>query len=536
MRPITITLKPSPQRGFMRYNSPYDERLVALLKEWPGSRYAPGYGQGTWLVPKEMESELRRIGKKWGVGFAGAGESGLVATLAANQAYPYQQKAASQAISEQSWLFNFGVGVGKSLAAILALMNANLAGRILIVRPALAWGVWEKQLEKWWPGHPEFQVLAPGINPATITAPIVITSYALMPKLPVAPWAAIVLDESAHIAHGGKKGAQRTKHAQLLRKENPSSMRLCLSATPVMTRFEQIHSQLDWLWPTRFAHWIKFTDRYGIKEDTGYVGSSGQPAMRLVGLNPEHQAELEARLQACSSRVTKAEAAPWLPKLLAEVLTIQHPKSFDPAELTERFLNTDVHNLDATEFLKQHSTHKIGVVSELAVNATENEDHICVLTHLRETARQIRDEIYNSAKVPVLYLEDGMDSKRRMAVIENAIRQPKSILVTTFHKIREAIDLTAFTTVYFAEMHPSPGIMEQVFGRFNRLNSTQPTSIYLVCLSGSYEERIGAKLVERAREFKGIYKPSTESDAIMEAFEDRRSDADFRNHLAELCT
>ena len=531
MRP-TLTLNPSPSRGFMTLGGPNNESVNRQLRAWPGTlcRYSRGHYQ--WVVPSEFAVDLTKLCTVAGLQVDNrlrVDDSSLIGP----EPYSWIPNAAKRAVHEGSYMFNFEMGLGKTHSAILALQEAGCQ-RILVICPAIARDVWKGELAKWWPACTGVGYLTPGLKSldSQLPLPIVVTSYELLKKVPLdSSWDAIVCDESHYIAHGGPGGANRTRLVQQFRQTCPRAMRLALTATPVMTDPKQLHAQWEFLYPGRLGSWTKFTRRYCQLTATGWVSASGKEAVHVFGINDDYAPELRMRLSAGMARVTKQEVAHLLPPLLVQTIRVDRPRGFDASRLVERFLHAA--HPDPEEFVGLHSANKIASTARLALDALSSTAHVMVLTYLHRTAHQIAAAIQAAGTLAVAVTGEQTPPKRK-AALQSLLDSKQGVAVVSMASIKEAIDLTAFTTVYFAELYPSPGLMEQVCGRFHRLNSTLPVSIYFVIVSGSYEERVAASLEGRIKAQGKAYRPSLTAGAVEDAFKDKRSDEDFAAHLNDL--
>jgi SNF2 family DNA or RNA helicase len=300
-----------------------------------------------------------------------------------------------------------------------------------------------------------------------------------------------------------------------------------------MTDPKQLHSQWEFLWPGRLGHWMAFTRRYCNVTDTGWVSASGKAALKVWGINDDYADELRTRLASGMARVTKAEVAHLLPPFITQTIRVDRPRGFNPAELVDRFLRSDLHRVKSDEFIRLHSVNKISAVANLAIEALASNPHPIVMTYLHKTAHLITQAI-QSAGHHAVAITGEMPGARRQKALSELLDTKAGVAVVCMASVKEAIDLTAFTTIYFAELYPSPGLMEQVAGRFHRLNSRLPVNVYFVIVNGSYEEKVAAKLIERMNAQGRAYAPSMTSASVADAFLDKRSDDEFVAHLNEL--
>lgn len=255
--------------------------------------------------------------------------------------YPWQEMAArrfalavAQGFTGQA-LLSDSMGTGKTCSALLSLVEAD-AFPALVVCPASVIPSWVKAWREWAPhlyvlDHrgPKRWARAPG-KPGR---DVLVTSYETMArdvdKLREIGLAGLVLDE--HHAIKNPQSA-RTKAARRLAAAVPHV--IAMSGTPIAHGPDDLHPALACLdaaaWPSKERFVSRFCET--VPDAVGHDV--------VVGLRADRRAELDLCLVGVQRRVTKAEAAPFLPPKVYSVRTVTMPaewrKTYD--ELTAEMI------------------------------------------------------------------------------------------------------------------------------------------------------------------------------------------------------
>jgi len=504
-------MQASGQRHMTALHFGHDPALQTKLKVFPGVRWY----DGAWEIPSELMGQVLDLARVAGkcvsagtpppVDLAARVISGVNEKL-----YPYQREDVLCALAQRHYLLNYEMGLGKTPTAIDA-MKLDRAQRILVVCPALVRINWVNELDKWWPSHPAAHIVdssaALAKLPAGDTPQIIVTSYELAGKLvDERAFDAIVVDECHYIA---KSTAKRSKTVRKLLDANRQALILFLTATPITNKPDGLWHQLDSLWPGRFGHWKKFTDRYAAFIENPWSRSG----FVISGLNKRTGSELRERLAFCSSRVTKQEVAHLLPPSRVLTLHVKGTKKFRPRELLADFAGMRQHLNDPDALIRACGSEKVKHVVEHAQLAIDSGERVAVLTHLRATAEEIAAALVKNGH-EVCHVSGDVPIKKRMRLIEEA-KASGAQLVTTMHAVNVGIDLTDWTTAIFAELDYTPATMIQAVGRFSRLSGKLPSTVYLMILEGTQDEIIAAKLLEKIADINAVV-PAGHSEKFLE--------------------
>lgn len=480
----------------------------------------------TWLYPTELvETLLTEAAHKYGyILKADIKNPSFDLTWGLHSATrDFQRWPIIKAAAHGRWIFNLDTGLGKSFCAI-EVMRLRKANNILIVCPASVKLSWQDELDKWWPDHPDVEILETGKECKTATNNgIYIASYNLFEKMPLRHLDCIIFDEG-HYLKESRSG--RAKAARELVEQHPTSAVLLLTATPICDRPIDLWAQLNTLWPGRFGTYWNFAYRYCSIEENGY-------GARAVGAKDDTAIELASRLTHLSSRVTKHSVIDQLPKF--DVITtrvrgktkLNHREFIDSLKSTTNWRpHTDHLDSECTKA----GAEKYDAVVEFALADLESDSHVCVLTHFKDSAREITKLLIAELgeTCPVVHIDGEIETSARHRAINEAVALPKCVLVATMHSVAEGLNnLIKFTRVTFAELYWQPKTMVQTLGRFSRLSSTEPCTVRLVVLESSLDEVIAHSLMQKFNEAQKIVKASTADEKMTEALEIKMSDEDF---------
>jgi len=246
-------------------------------------------------------------------------------------------------------------GLGKTLAVIAAMIEAQVTGPILVVGPKAAVAqTWPAEIRRWATPNDHFTVIGPDMKPAerslnvqramsdyysqgertwVLVGPNYLRQRAVIdkatgrqkmekgrkvieyvretvPELFDVEWSAIVVDESHQTLAGAtgnvkKQSAQRQGLGALKLKRN--GYRVAMSGTPFRGRPEHLWGQLNWLRPDEYRSYWKWVERHFVTMSDGF-------GMIVGDIKSEARFYEEAR--SVMLRRTKVEVAPEMPPVL----------------------------------------------------------------------------------------------------------------------------------------------------------------------------------------------------------------------------
>lgn len=480
MKPFHIF--PAERSWQVRIRASFGKEFREELKAFPGISWAQTKWGEEWVAPHESLPHIRALCERSGYEVRYAGFAADRAPWDPTRVpripthphlRPFQVAAVEKASAgrEGAFLFNFEMGLGKTAACIDALRLRKVEN-VLVVCPAMVRRTWLRELDKWWTDHPPITEVEDGTeaNEVREVRGVVVTSYGLLPKMPVVGAGAIVLDELHYLQ---SESAARTMACVRALRTNPDAWVAGLTGTLIAGNPLSIHQPLNVLFPGRWSTRNRFAARYCL--------SDGDTGMRSYhGFNPDTAAELRARLDLFSARATKRdpEIAATLPKVIFQRLY----------------------------------TNRVSRVSDSAQAVydayAQGARRLVCLTDRKDTAERIGTWLRKACRggAWVQVITGDLSVGRRDDAIQAAIAHgTATIIVATMQSVGIGIDLTYAEDVTFAELNFSSNLMEQAIARFgDRLSSMHGATIKFMI-----DERGDAKA-------EGLARKTTEAGKIVD--------------------
>lgn len=437
----------------------------------------------------------------------------------------YQLKAIHRALSNAGnggWLFNDEMGVGKTGEALSVVRHrietTGECRSVLIVVPVNAVRDWcKRHIPMWYPrlanimsvvteGEREQQTKAKRAEfELAKLVPCVLTTYGLLPQIAKyrKQFDIVVFDECHRLQTYDSKQSNAAR-------EITSTYRYGLTGTPIPDKARQIWPMLDNLWPQRFGK-VNLNKRGCFKFDQYYFhGARGEYGWVYGKLKRETATELSERIAAVSSRTTKHD----YPELFKT-------GTFERLEVEDKKSETDAYG-------NVWSSIKESTAIEWAEDAKESNTHTCVLTVRRATAWRLAQKIKGSMCF------DGTVSPAKRAEMIEKFRATGGVLVCTAGSVEEAIDLTCCSVALMVETPWRLKTLVQVAGRFNRLTSTSPTTMYLLIQLGTVDETRAERVCAKFEQVSALQLNGASEDACRSALDiSEKSIEEFRRQWAE---
>jgi SNF2 family DNA or RNA helicase len=458
--------------------------------------------------------------------------------------YPFQRATVDKILNAplRRHFVCMDTGLGKTATSLTAAREMG-AKRVLIVAPAVTRIGWVRELDTWWPGHPPVSVISLGRarekgmskpalarKEAAYTSDIQIVSYDLADQVDTEPWDLIILDE----VHRTKSpSTKQTIAVRTITRANPAAAMILLSATPMADKPTDIWSQLDLAWPERFGTidkngkgcW-KFSNHYANRELRTWPG--GQ-AWHHFGINELNVEELQQRLAAVSTRVTKKEVAAFLPPLITQTLRIPRGKG------SFKLKGTDEKAIISA--LMKIGEEKIAPTLDWLEDTLASAKKVVVFTYGIELAETIAER---AAKLkgapPVFCITGSVLPDKRQGIVDQFKAADRALCVASMKSAGIGINgLDCATDVLFAELYYRPETLSQALGRFNRLSSKEPTTISLLVLEGTLDEALAVKLQNKLAAINAAIKAGQAEEGLDQALsaESPEAEADFLYQLQQ---
>lgn len=441
----------------------YDKDLIKKLKQYPGPQWSPE--DKAWVVPDELIPWLCDLSIEQESQFRKQPNS----VVAPPPLHAYQASDAAIAAGEPAYIWGYEMGLGKTASSITALQMRNVKAAV-IVCPAMARGVWERELYQWWPNHPEVEALTTGKAVAASTAPIRIVSYALLNELKFdTPPEAFIFDELHYLANSRSR---RSRIARDITERYPQAFRGGLTGTIFTNDPTSGWNPLDTIYPGRVGTYFKWSKRYTDAYHNGY-------GWEFKGINEKHARELKYRITAMVSRVTKAEVAHLLPDFTPQLV----------------YLDEGQDRLKAAKDLIESAV-------------AEGTPHVVGFTWQVNSAKKLAKML----KLPRAVTGDIPPHKRDKLLEE---LKAGRITVATIASTKEAIDLTHAAVAVYAELTYDLLPIVQSLGRLHRLSGTQNVTVKI--LADPADDEVAQSLQRKIQGLNAVLKLGVSGGAVRES-------------------
>lgn len=423
--------------------------------------------------------------------------------------HPWQEESVARSLSSPGvrWVYNDEMGLGKTAQGISGAARLG-ARRILCAVPASVRRQWvDKGFAKFWPERlGDVGLLFAGLKNKGLSkkkraelelaqkAPIRIVSHNMLPQVVALreQWDCILIDEAHLFQHGT---SAMSKAARQLVRDNPRTAVMAMTATCMPNKPADLFNLADIMCPGRFGmpggvtqanpYGTKINHKFGLRYTNASFNGYG---WQYQGVNEVFADELRDRLAAFSSRTTQQEVAE------------KYPDALPPLDI--RLIEGD-YGWDPIATSAQWAVDTLG----------EGNPHVCVLTHLRESAEKIAREV--TTLLPpkelggpeVICVTGAENPDERYAILERIKLLPSTVLVATMHSVARGIALTWYKRALLAELFWRPETIEQVLGRFVRLESSDGLAIVeVLVVPGTQSEVIALRLLDKAEALDKVTK------------------------------
>lgn len=391
-------------------------------------------------------------------------------------------------------------GVGKTAQALGFLVH-NKIKRTLVVCPASAKSVWEKEVKKWTKlnsfvvdgsfkkiGLPQLMKIYQDYQVMIVNYDLLIKFYPLLMR---SGFECLIGDEFHAIKNNS---AQRTKAFKAIASGIPKI--ILLSGTPMLNRPVELFNGLNVLDPKSWPNWYKFTLRYcaGFRDRFGW-NSSGASNID----------ELKEKIKPYFLRRTKSDVLKELPpknfidlpmELAPDIQTRYEAAERDLARFLRDYKkkNTDeirrslaAEKLVRLNSLRQITTEgKLETAIELIDQLIDNEEKVVVFSVYNAPLEALKERYGTQAVI----LTGKTPVKERGAMIESFQSNPKTkIFLGGTNAAGTAITLTAASNLIFVDYDYVPAIMEQAADRIHRMGQeADSVNIYQIYAKNTIDD------------------------------------------------
>jgi len=388
------------------------------------------------------------------------------------------------------------MGLGKTIQAIATCCAFREDWPVLIVAPNSVRLVWADELERWVPdiGPGGVNVIRSGQDLHSLkqnTASFHIITYGLVGRdSPVrgflrtqAKFKMVVVDESHMMKN---RGANRTRELMQIIKD--CKRVVLLSGTPALARPLELYMQVEAVSPGLLSSYTEFTKRYCNPKWTPW-------GWDLTGAS--NLGELHSKLRSVMVRRLKADVLEELPSKRRQRVHLEVGDS--AAEACFRMKGElenigDDDGLERRRLISSLYTESAKAKAEVVCEYVEDlinggckflvfANHISMLDALEATAVR--------CKVGFIRIDGSVPSTERQRQTTLFQSDPKvRVAILGLLAAGVGITLTAASTVVFAELHWTPGILVQAEDRAHRIGQKSSVNVHYLVAAGTIDDII----------------------------------------------
>ncbi|EGD72110.1 hypothetical protein PTSG_11548 [Salpingoeca rosetta] len=374
------------------------------------------------------------------------------------------------------------MGLGKTVQAIATAWVFRHEWPLLIIVPSSVKGSWIDELEKWLPTlQPmDFNVVRSGTDVAHLDRRITLVTYGLLQqavlaaRIAEAGFKVIIVDESHYVKN---RKAKRSKVIVPLLQQ--SRRCLLLSGTPALSRPEELYCQLDALCAGHFGSFTAYARRY-CNAKMGRFGWDTKGASNLD--------ELHARLRSgIMIRRLKKDVLSQLPPKRRQRVTVEVTNK-KLCKLLEAGFN-ELKRLDSDPNTQQFESHRLLQSLFHDTSTAKMDSGMCdaggkflVFAYHLNMLKALEEAVASQGVEYIMIVGETPVHERHDMVKKFQASNRCRVAILSLLAASQGITLTAASTVVFAELHWTPGIIEQAEDRAHRIGQTD-TSVnihYLV--------------------------------------------------------
>lgn len=429
-------------------------------------------------------------------------------------------------------------GLGKTRLSLAYLHDVG--GRVLVVGPVVAKGVWTEQVKENM-GLDVFNIT--GETPIPVEELVkhrfVAVNFdvldAHLSNLQMARFDHMVVDEAHFI-----KDVTASRSKQVLQLARAiSGARIALSGTPLNGYGNEAWTLLKLVSRPEVGEylpdWREFSERHGkpdtIRRQVIRAGVKTWENTRVYKGVSNH-AELSQRLESVMFRLTKKEAMPDLPpkthirlpiKMDAAVSGrhakivenyVQYLRDAGETERAEKAEKAEA--LTAVNALREMlAIAKIPTILELVRKCNSIGQQVLVFSNFKQPLVEMREALGDEA----LTIAGGVTAKKRTAAAQAFQAGEVRNLLCNYTAAGTALTLTAAHVVIFADMTWSPAVQLQAEDRAHRINTTHEVFVYTAVAEGTVEERMERVLIQKMADIEAAVDRRLAEDDAEESFQ-----------------
>eukprot|EP00930_Biecheleria_cincta_P024813 TRINITY_DN17713_c0_g1_i2.p1 TRINITY_DN17713_c0_g1~~TRINITY_DN17713_c0_g1_i2.p1 ORF type:complete len:748 (+),score=116.45 TRINITY_DN17713_c0_g1_i2:117-2360(+) len=407
---------------------------------------------------------------------------------------PFQRAGVAFAVRHGGrCLIGDDMGLGKTIQAIATCCAFRQDWPALVVVPNSLRLVWAEELERWIPdlGPGAVNVVRAGKDISGFKngkASFHIVTYGLLARaspvqelLRTCCFKVVVADESHMI-----KNREALRTQEVLKIVAQASRVLLLSGTPALARPVELYSQICAIAPELFSSFDAFAKRFCAPKRTPF-------GMDYTGAS--HLEELHAHLRSIMVRRLKADVLDQLPSKRRQRIQLE----IDPSltgncvtlmrDLKKASVRQERHQI-LTKLYSATAKAKTGPVCEYVEDLIRGGCKFLVFGHHLHMLDSLESACVRS-KVRFIRIDGSVSfADRQRQVREFQADEGVRVAILGLVAGGVGITLTAASTVVFAELHWTPGLLVQAEDRAHRIGQKSSVNIHYLLAGGTADDVI----------------------------------------------
>ena len=388
------------------------------------------------------------------------------------------------------------MGVGKTIQALAISFLYRADWPLLVIAPSSLKLNWVDEIRRWLPGigRSSIGVMKDSKTAFSTQMKVYIMSYDLaknvQDKLEKMEFKVVIADEAHYLK---SRDAKRTK--VLLPVMQRAKRVILLSGTPILNKPVELYTLGHILRPDIFPTFRDFAYRYCSPHQgyygIDYSGSENCQELHCIISNNFMIRRLKSEvLSELPSKLRQKIDIPTDSKLDKEINKIMSHEHITEESLEKGMLTAFLHGEgggeeegggDSGSLIDAYvltGRSKIRGIVDFVGMLLENECKFLIFGHHREVLNGIEEKVQKSHK-GYIRIDGSTQMHKRHELVQSFQNNPQcTVAILSITACSQGITLTASSTVVFAEMIWTPGMMEQAEDRVHRIGQTNAVNIY----------------------------------------------------------
>jgi len=447
--------------------------------------------------------------------------------------FGYQAAGIAYCQGKKAVLIADEMGLGKTIQAVGRANGGPREMRILVIVPASLKTNWAREWERWDVHHRDVHVVSgKGSFPKAQAAQVVILNYDIASKFEKeikqsGTWDLVIFDEGHYLKNAK---AARTKFclgARTLVKGDwkvtpciPHRAMMFLTGTPIVNRPAELWPMLRHLDPDGLG---KSWKTYHVRYCAGHQNAHGWDVSGASNL-PELQSRLRSK---CMVRRLKANVLKELPPKTRQIVTLDtngmpadmlediramenkvEQEWIDAKAAVEAVRESECNYNDTVETLQEgarvafnrlssvrHDTalFKLPYAIKFIKEHREcNEAPLLIFAHHQDVVDALKAEFPHAAVIT-----GSTPTNRRQAEVDRFQNGDTDVFIGNIKAAGVGLNLTAASTVIFAELSWVPADLSQAEDRAHRIGQEDHVHVYHLVLDGTLDARMARKVIAK---------------------------------------